>query len=141
MIDSNNLDVIRTNIRTLNEKVLESNGDIATIIEDVSDLEDDVGTLETDVESIKTNIGTTPLPEGSTITSVIDLLTKRTKITGFYGIDITKSGSAIVVDMYTTESKVTTDAYTLQVRPTNNDIRLLIKEGGTTTYNKSVALT
>lgn len=31
MIDTNNLDVIRTNIRTLNEKVLKHNGDIDTL--------------------------------------------------------------------------------------------------------------
>lgn len=56
MIDSNNIDVIRTNIRTLNEKVLESNGDIATIIEDVSDLEDDVGTLKNVVYTTPTDL-------------------------------------------------------------------------------------
>lgn len=132
MINSNNISVMRENIRKLNELV-----DPKTISGLITNVEANTDAIS-DINSL---VGATPLPEGSTITSVIDLLTMRTKITGFYGIDITKSGSAIVVDMYTTESKVSTDAYTLQVRPTNNDIRLLIKEGGTTTYNKSVALT
>lgn len=132
MINSNNISVMRENIRKLNELV-----DPKTISGLITNVEANTDAIS-DINSL---VGATPLPEGSTITSVIDLLTMRTKITGFYGIDITKAGSAIVVDMYTTESKVSTDAYTLQVRPTNNDIRLLIKEGGTTTYNKSVALT
>lgn len=132
MINSNNISVMRENIRKLNELVdPETISGLITNVEANTDAISDINSL----------VGATPLPGGSTITSVIDLLTKRTKITGFYGIDITKSGSAIVVDMYTTESKVSTDAFTLQVRPTNNDIRLLIKEGGNTTYNKSVALT
>lgn len=131
MIDSNNIDVMRQNIRRLSKA--QDPAVIENIIANVEANTDAIGDLNA-------LVGSTPLPEGKTITSVIDLLTNQTKITGFFGVDIAKSGSAIVVNLYTTESKVDTDAYIIQVRTTNNDIRILIKENGTTTYNKSVAL-
>lgn len=132
MFDSNNIDVMRQNIRRLSKA--QDPAVIENLITNVEANTDAIGDLNA-------LVGATPLPEGSTITSLLDLLTNRTKITGFYGVDVVKSGSAIVVNLYTTESKTDTDAFIIQVRTTNNDIRILIKENGATTYNKSVALT
>ena len=130
MIDSNNIDVIRTNIRTLNEKVLESNGDIATIIEDVSDLEDDI-------ESIENTIGTTPLPTGQTITSALSFV----NFGNLYGVDLRETDSGILsVKLYITIDKVDNDRLEIQFNTNTSKVRYLKYVSGEKTFDKSVTL-
>lgn len=127
MIDSNNISVIRENLRTL----ANINSGLITNIEANTDAISEINAL----------VGTTPLPEGLTLTLAIDELFDRNPFSNsVLGGTFTRSGQTLMLRFYTTPSRIDDDSVLIQFRGGNNDIRYVIKEAGVTTYDKKATL-
>lgn len=129
MIDSNNISVMRENLRTL----AKINSGLITNIEANTDAIGEINAL----------VGDTPLPEGLTLTLAIDELFGISPFSNsILGATFTRSGQTLMLRFYTTPSKIDDDSIIIQFRGgSNNDIRYVIKEAGSTVLDKKVSLT
>lgn len=129
MIDSNNLDVIRKNIKELSVV----NDNLITNVDANTDAIGDLNSL----------VGATPLPGGETITLAINELFRISPFSNsVLGGTFTRSGQTLTLRFYTTPSQEDDDSIVIQFRGgSNNDIRYVIKESGTTVLDKKVSLT
>lgn len=132
MIDSNNLDVIRKNIKEL--AAVSDPDVINNLITNVDANTDAIG----DLNSL---VGATPLPEGETITLAISELIRISPFSNsVLGATFARSGQTLTLRFYTTPGLEDDDTIIIQFRGGNNDIRFVIKESGVTTYDKKVTL-
>lgn len=123
MIDSNNIGVMRENIRKLNEPI----GGLITNVEANTDAIGEINSL----------IGATPLPSGQTITSALAFVSYG----NLYGIDLKETDSGILsIKIFTTTAKVDTDRIEIQIATTSNKVRYLKFVNGEKTYDKSTTL-
>lgn len=129
MIDSNNLDVIRKNIK---EIMAASNPDVInSLITNVDANTDAIG-------NINSLIGSTPLPQGQTITSALSFV----NFGNLYGVDLKETDSNILsVRLYTTSAKEDNDRLEIQVNINTSKIRYLKFTSGEKTFDKSATLT
>lgn len=124
MIDSNNVDIIRKNIRELNHAVNP---------ERIDDIEYQVGELENVV-------GGVTLPEGKTITSILSTI-KYDNIKGVnFRITETGSSTTFIIYGFLTDELVTSDCVQIQFRANHDTIRYVVIIDGTILYDKSVTL-
>lgn len=127
MIDSNNISVMRENLRTL----AKINSGLITNIEANTDAIGEINAL----------VGATPLPEGLTLTLAINELFDMSPFSSsILGATFTRSGQTLMLRFYTTPSKIDNDSIVIQFRGgSNNDIRYVIKEDGSTVLDKKVS--
>lgn len=123
MIDSNNISVMRENIRKLNEPI----GGLITNVEANTDAIGDINSL----------IGATPLPTGQTITSALAFV----NFGNLYGVDLRETDSGILsVKLYNTSDKTDNDRIEIQVNTNTSKVRYLKYVSGEKTFDKSVTL-
>lgn len=128
MIDSNNISVMRENIRKLNELIdPETISGLITNVDANTDAISDINSL----------IGATPLPSGQTITSALAFVSYG----NLYGIDLRETDNGILsIKIFTTTDKVDTDRLEIQINTTSNKVRYLKYVAGEKTYDKSTTL-
>lgn len=128
MIDSNNIDVMRQNIRRLSKA------------QDPSVIENLITNVEANTDAIgdlNALVGSTPLPPGQTITSALALVS----YVNLYGIELRETDNGIVsIKIFTTAAKEDNDRNEIQIDTVHNKIRYLKFVAGEKTYDKSTTL-
>ena len=119
MIDSNNIGVMRENIRKLDN------------------LRTNVCANTEAIGEINSLIGDTPLPIGQTITSALSVV----NFGNLYGVDLRETESGILsVKLYNTSYKTDNDRLEIQVNTNTSRVRYLKYVSGEKTFDKSITL-